>query len=84
MGRGGELSRKCWREMKERVAKGKEISGWEEEKRTFFESKEVRLDEVVEEGKEAGEWFAGLERKDVEDQKRERWRKINESRYNRW
>lgn len=84
MGREGELSRKCWREMKKRVAKGKEISGWEEEKRTFFESKEVRLDEVVEEGKEAGEWFAGLERKDVEDQKRERWRKINESRYNRW
>lgn len=35
-GRRGELARKCVEKMKERVAKGKDISGWEEEKRAFF------------------------------------------------
>lgn len=46
--------------MKERVEKRKEISGWEEERKAFFEGRGVRLEEVLEEGEEIGEWFAGL------------------------
>lgn len=34
--------------MKERVAKGKKISGWEEERTAYFESKEMRGKEVME------------------------------------
>lgn len=52
-------------------------------KKAFFESRRVRLEEVVE-GEEEGEWFAGIEWKDLEEQRKERWRKINKSRYNRW
>lgn len=32
-------------------------------------------------GKGEGEWFAKLEQKDLEDQRKERWGRINESRY---
>lgn len=35
-GRGEALVRKCLEEIKERVAKRREISGWEEERRDFF------------------------------------------------
>lgn len=40
--------------------------------------------EVVKEGEEIGEWFAGIERRDSEKQKRKRRQKINESNYNKW
>lgn len=30
------------------------------------------------------EWFARLEQKDLEDQRKERWGRISESRYNKW
>lgn len=44
----------------------------------------MRLEEVVEGEEEEGEWFVGIEWKDLEKQRKERWGKINESRYNRW
>lgn len=37
--KGEKLARKCLEKMKERVAKEREISGWEEERRAFFESR---------------------------------------------
>lgn len=66
------MAKKCLEEMKERVAKGKEVSGWEEERRAFFENKRLKFEEVMEEEDEVGEWFAGLEWKDIEEQRRER------------
>lgn len=68
------------KEMKERVAKGREISGWEEKRRAFFESRGVRLEEVVDRNE------SGLlelnERTFLEEQRKKKWGKINESRYN--
>lgn len=72
LGKGREeaLVRKCLEEIKERVAKRSEISGWEEERRAFFKSRGVRLVEIVERGR--GEWFAEIERKDLEEQRKEK------------
>lgn len=82
-GKGGELARRCWEEMREILVKDKEMYGWEEERRSFFESRGVKLEEVVERGKEEGEWFARIEQKDIEEQRRGRWEKLNQSRYNK-
>lgn len=54
---------------------------WEEESRFFFESRGVKLEEVVEGVEEKGKWFAGIEQRDIEEQRREKWKKINESDY---
>lgn len=50
-------------------------------RKAFFKSRKVRLEEILEGGKEVEKWFAGIEHK--EDQKRKRWERINESSYNR-
>lgn len=42
-GRGGELVRKCWKEMKERRKEGKVRSDWAEERRRFFEDRGLKL-----------------------------------------
>lgn len=39
-------------ELKERVTKGREISSWEEKRRAFFESRGMRLKELVKGGRE--------------------------------
>lgn len=39
--------------------------------------------EVVKEGEEIGKWFAGINRRDSEKQRRKRRKKINESNYNK-
>jgi len=40
--RGSELARECREEMRSRGKEGKIMSGWKEEKRSFFEEREVR------------------------------------------
>jgi len=47
--RGSELARECREEMKSRGSEGI-ASGWEEERRSFFEEREVRIEEVEERG----------------------------------
>lgn len=34
-GKGGELARICWEEMRKRARKGKALGGWEEERKEF-------------------------------------------------
>lgn len=36
-GRGRELARRCWKEMKERSKGGKAGSEWKEERKKFYE-----------------------------------------------
>jgi len=44
-GRGSRIARMYWEEIRERVRKGKGISGWEKERRSFFEDRGVGTDE---------------------------------------
>lgn len=36
-GKGGELARICWEEMRKRVRKDKALGGWEEKRKEFWE-----------------------------------------------
>lgn len=71
------MTRKCLEEMKERATKGKKISCWEEKRRAFFENRR-RKEELTEGGVAKGKRFARLEQKDLENQRREKWGRINE------
>lgn len=48
-GKGGEVVRKCWEELKERWRKGKILGNWEHERREFLRVREVkeREEEIV-------------------------------------
>lgn len=77
-GKGGELARKCWEEMKGRIRRGKEGIGWEEERRRFIKERGWKMEEMVElRGEELIERKRRL-------QKEERWKRIWGSEYNRW
>lgn len=43
-GRGSELARRCWKEIREEGKVGKGEKGWKEEKR-FFEDRGTKLEE---------------------------------------
>lgn len=45
-GRGSELARMYWEELKEKGMVGKVESGWEEERRRFFNDRGVEMEEV--------------------------------------
>jgi hypothetical protein len=64
--------------------RGQAKSGWEQERKEFLEERGMRL--VEREGKRVEEvgWFEELMKKDKEGQRKERWEKIREARYNRW
>lgn len=53
-------------------------------KKSFLRKQEVKYEEVLKGGEEIEEWFAGIEHENLEDPRRERWARINESNYNRW
>jgi len=44
-GRGGVLARICLKEMKDRIGKGKELSGWEKERCDFFRERRMEWKE---------------------------------------
>lgn len=45
-GRGGELARECWKEIREIAGRGKTKGGWEEERKDFMKRRGWRLEEV--------------------------------------
>jgi len=49
-GRGSDLARKCWEEMKVRGGGTRVRSGWEEERRKFLEERGVKWGELMEGG----------------------------------
>src|SRR5436190_13640875 len=81
-GRGGELARECWREMRERAREGKTGSNWERERKEYFEEKGWRTEEVERRREEGSGWLGEILKKDVEEQRKERWEKIVRSEYN--
>lgn len=56
-GKGSILARKCLSEMRERWSRGKVRAGWEEERREFFESRGLELEEVERRRVEGNGWF---------------------------
>lgn len=54
-----------------KMGEGKKMSGWKQKRRSFFKSREVKLEEVEEEERRKS-WFARLEQKDLEQQRKER------------
>lgn len=47
-GKRSELARICWEEMRGRARRGRELSGWEKERREFFSRMEMGIEEVKE------------------------------------
>lgn len=84
-GKGSEIARQCWREVRERSRKLRKItsSGWEREKKEFFEERRVNMMGDGVGGR--GEGRVGeVIRADRERQKAERWSRIEISSFNRW
>lgn len=69
-GKGGELARLCWEEMRERARERKVIGEWEKERRGFYEEKRWSIEEIenMREGR-------GVERKGDDKTRKETARK---------
>lgn len=76
-GRGSELARMCLAEMKERFGSRRALTGWEEERREFFEGRGMRIEEVERRREGDEDWFWEMERRERKRQTVERWGKIN-------
>ncbi|KMQ90641.1 hypothetical protein RF55_9577 [Lasius niger] len=62
-GKGGIWAKKCFWEIKGRVKEGRELKGWEKERKKFFEVRGRKVEEM-EERRERGERvYEGLEQK---------------------
>lgn len=83
-GKGSELTRLCWWEMREEAMKGKRrIGGWEEKRKRFFKDRGWEIKEVERRRKEGDGWFGELIKRNRKEQRLERKRRIRESRYNK-
>lgn len=61
-GRGSELTRKCWEEVRERARRGEgRLSGWERERQSFFEDRGIEMGEMEREREEGLLDFGKLE-----------------------
>lgn len=81
-GRGSEIARKCWEEIRGRAQRGKGASDWEKDREDFFRERGMERKEM-EDGGMAEEHLGFLEKRAREAQKKER-KTIGESRYNKW
>jgi len=83
-GKGSELKRLCWEEMREKCREGKRDSVWKEKRGKFFRERKLDVREVERRRIEGDMWFGEVIKKDREIQREEREQKIRESRYGRW
>jgi len=90
MGKGSEIARKCWEELRRRSGRGKMKSGWEGERWEYFEKKGIGWGEVEKKLEEVEEGVVWCGKWEVEDRNRQREREREErceaikiSRYNR-
>lgn len=70
--------------MKEKSGKGKVSSNWEESRKKFLEDKKLRIDELGRRREKGEEWCGELIKEGKEKNRKEKWEKIKESRFNRW
>lgn len=83
-GRGSTLARECWEEVRDRAEREKEVSKWEEEKVRYFEERGVEIGEVERRRREGEMDYGQVMRKDMDMDRKERWEKIREAKYNKW
>lgn len=83
-GKGSRLVRMCWEEIKERGRKGKEISNWEKERKTFFEDRGVGLEELEKKREEEEARYDKIWERDKVAEREKRWERIRNSEYNKW
>lgn len=83
-GKGGELARACWEEIKGKSRKGIALKGWEGKRKEYFEEREWKLEEI-ENMREAGlSRSKKTYRKEKEMQREKIWGKIKKAKFNRW
>nr|XP_046472570.1 uncharacterized protein LOC124214348 [Neodiprion pinetum] len=83
-GEGSDLARRCWEEIREKVEVRRQGSRWERERESFFAERGAESREVVVRRERGEVDFREIEEREREEQRKERWKKIGKSRYNRW
>lgn len=73
----------CLQEMRGRLVKGRELSGWESERARFFEERGVEWKELERRRDEGEVSWERVEEDDRRRQKEKRWGRIERSKYNR-
>jgi len=66
------------------MKRGGKLSGWERERKEFFEERRWEISEVEGKREEGSFVLEELERRDIEEQRRRRWERISSTSYNRW
>lgn len=82
-GKGSELARSCWGEIKERAKEEKEISEWEKGRKKFFKDRGLSVEKIERKRKEGELKCRKLKNRDRRRQKEERWGRIESSRFSR-
>lgn len=78
------MARWCWEETKGRAARGVESRRWERKRKEYRECRGWKVGEIEDlrrEGELKGE---NLLKKEKELRREERWRKMRESKFNKW
>ncbi|EZA62829.1 hypothetical protein X777_01859 [Ooceraea biroi] len=83
-GKGSEIARRCWEEIRKRAERGEEISNWERGREEFFKKRGWDALEIRKKREEGETLVKELMKEGEEIGRRERWQKIKESKYNVW
>ncbi|XP_070526501.1 golgin subfamily A member 6-like protein 1 [Cardiocondyla obscurior] len=83
-GRGDELARWCWKEIKEKAREGKTIERWKKKRKEYYKKMGWSIKEVEEKRLKGELRGKVLIKKDKEMQRKERKEKIIESRFNKF
>lgn len=71
-----------WIEIRKKSKDGKTGPIWEEERKSYFEDRELRIEELDKRKELGEEWSAEVVRIGKEKDRREKWEKISILRYN--
>lgn len=77
-----KIARRCWEEIIKRAEEGRELSRWEKERVEFLSERGVSPGEEDEMEGKSKMWR--LRKREKELQRKERWERIKESRFNVW
>lgn len=79
-GKGSEIARSCWREMRKRIKEGRVGSKWKRERESYFEERGWKIEEVEVKREEGEDWFGEILKYDWKEQRKERREKNREIR----
>src|SRR5580765_4268653 len=81
-GKGSEIARRCWDEMRGWCKRGKGVSKWEEERCGFFGDRGISMEEMEGQREEGMFDFGRVITREIEIDREERWERIENSSYN--